>query len=75
MAARINHFWRQLMTSIICIIATVLAILTIPAVLLWRLTLTKQQHAKRLRGNGWSYKRTAEWLGVSPTTARRYAMS
>jgi hypothetical protein len=37
------------MTVITCPHTTLLAALTIPLVILWRLSLTKQQHAKRLR--------------------------
>ena len=63
------------MTTLTCLLATVLAVLTIPLVILWRLSLTKQQHAKRLRSYGWTYKAIAQQLNISPTTARRYAMA
>lgn len=61
------------MTTITCIIATALALITLPLLILWRLSLTKQQNAKRLRAQGNTYKVIALKLGVSPTTARRYA--
>ncbi|MDA9661362.1 hypothetical protein N9T35_00030 [bacterium] len=63
------------MTSLTCLLATVLALLTIPLVLIWRLSLTKQQHAKRLRSTGKTFKAIANQLHVSPTTARRWAMA
>ena len=56
-------------------LATVLALLTIPLVLIWRLSLTKQQHAKRLRSTGKTFKAIGVQLHVSPTTARRWAMA
>ncbi len=63
------------MTSIICLIATVLAILTIPLIILLRITESKQQTARRLRGTGMTYKAIAQRLNVSPTTARKYALA
>ena len=63
------------MTSITCLIATLLALITLPLLILWRLSLTKQQNAKRLRAQGNTYKVIAAQLGVSQTTARRYAMA
>ena len=63
------------MTSLVCLLATVLAFLTIPLVLIWRLSLTKEQNAKRLRSNGHTYKSIGLALNVSPTTARRYALA
>ena len=65
----------KLMTTIACVMATVLAVLTIPLVILWRLSLTPQQNAKRLRSTGLTYKAIASRLSVSATTARRYCLS
>ena len=65
----------RLMTSIICLTATVLAILTIPLIILLRITETKQQTAKRLRAGGKTYKVIAQITGVSATTARKYALA
>ncbi len=61
------------MTSLTCLLATLLAALTIPLVILWRLSLTPQQNAKRLRNRGLTYKAIGFQLHVSPTTARRWA--
>lgn len=63
------------MTSITCLLATVLALITIPLVLIWRLSLTPQQNAKRLRSKGLSYRSIASAINVSPTTARRYCLA
>jgi len=63
------------MTSITCLIAMVLALFTVPLVLIWRLSLTNQQNAKRLRLNGFTYKSIGLKLNVSPTTARRWAIA
>ena len=63
------------MTSTICLIATVLAILTIPLIILLRITESKQQTAKRLRASGKTYKVIAQITGVSATTARKYALA
>lgn len=46
----------------------------IPLIILWRLSLTLKQNAKRLRAQGLTYKAVAKRLRVSPTTARNWAM-
>ena len=63
------------MTSITCLLATVLALITIPLVLIWRLSLTPQQNAKRLRSRGLTYKAIGQALQISPSTARRYVLA
>ena len=70
---RLTSFSITPMTSITCLIATLLALITLPLLILWRLSLTKQQTAKRYRAQGNTYKVIANKLGVSQTTARRYA--
>ena len=62
------------MTTTSCLLATALALLTIPLVLLWRLSLTPEQNAKRIRSTGLTYKAIGHQLQISPTTARRWAM-
>ncbi|MGB0873664.1 MAG: helix-turn-helix domain-containing protein [Synechococcus sp.] len=63
------------MTSTTCVIATLLAVLTIPLLLLWRATESKNTTARRLRSYGWTWRQVGDRLGVSPTTARRWAMA
>ena len=41
--------------------------------ILWRITLTKQQNVKRLRNSGLSWAVVGPQLGVSGTTAKRWA--
>jgi len=63
------------MTTLTCLLATVLAVLNIPLVILWRISLTPQQNVKRLRFYGWTYKYIGSQLHVSATMARRYVMA
>ena len=52
-----------------------LVVLLFPLILLLWITETKQQKARRWRSAGHTYRTIADRLHVSPTTARRYAMS
>lgn len=61
------------MTTTTCVAAVLLAILTVPLLLLWRATETRQQAARRMRGYGLSYARIGARLGCSATTAKRWA--
>lgn len=61
------------MTTITCVIATLLAILTIPLLLIWRAAESKNTTARRLRSYGWTWAQVGDRLGVSATTARRWA--
>jgi ABC-type spermidine/putrescine transport system permease subunit II len=61
-----------MMTTLTCIAATLLAILTIPLVILLWASESKQQRARRWRRTGSSYRSIAERLGVSQSTARRW---
>ena len=63
------------MTTITCLLATVLALITIPLVILWRLSLTKQQNVRRLRSTGHTWTAIADRYGVSRSTVRRWAMA
>ena len=63
------------MTTITCLVATVLALITIPLVILWRLSLTKQQNVQRLASKGWTWTRIGNHYGVHRSTVRRWAMA
>ncbi len=62
------------MTTITCLIATALALLTLPLIILMWATESKQTKAKRFRSNGQTYKAIGQRLSISPTTARKYAL-
>lgn len=57
------------------IAAAALAALLLPLLLLWRLSLTPQQNARRMRRRGHSYRFIGARLGVAHTTARRYCIA
>ena len=47
-------------------LVALLLLITLPLVILWRLTLTPEQNARRLRqSHGWSQQRIADRLGVT----------
>ena len=62
------------MATITTIAAAALAALLLPLLLLWRLSLTPQQNARRLHRRGHSYRAIGRRLGVAHTTARRYCL-
>jgi DNA-binding NarL/FixJ family response regulator len=55
-------------------IAVIICLITLPIVLLLYFTASKQQHAKRMRASGCTYRVIAQRLGVSQTTARNYCL-
>ena len=57
------------------IAAVALAALLLPLLLLWRLSLTPQQNARRMRRRGHSYRAIGARLGVAHTTARNYCLA
>lgn len=59
------------MTTPLCILATLLAILTIPLLVIYLVTETRPQRARRWRRAGMTQARIAERLGCSRTTVRR----
>ncbi len=61
--------------NITCITAWVAIVLTLPLIVLFHITATPQQHAKRLRGRGLSYKAIGEQLGFSATKARKLCLA
>ena len=60
------------MTTITCIAATLLALLTIPLVVILWASESPQQRARRWRRAGSTYRSISERLGVSQSTARRW---
>ena len=63
------------MASLTTAAVAVLILLLLPALLLWRLSLTPQQNARRMRNAGHSYRAIAARLRVSHTTVRRYCLA
>ena len=63
------------MTTPICIAATLLAILTIPLLILYLVTESRTQRARRWRRGGMTQAAIAERLGCSRTTVRRMLAS
>ena len=61
------------MTTTVFLGACLLALLTIPALIPWRVTLSKEKKAARLRAKGWTWKQVADRLGTSETSAARWA--
>lgn len=51
--------------------ALLLALLTLPLIVLLWATESRPQRVRRLRANGWSQQRIADHLGVSRSTVRR----
>ena len=63
------------MATFTVILATLLAVLTIPLVVLLWVTESPQQRARRWRRTGSTYRSIGERLGVSQTTARRWCVA
>ena len=63
------------MTTPICIAATLLAILTIPLLVIYLVTESRPQRARRWRRGGMTQAAIAERLGCSRTTVRRMLAS
>ena len=59
------------MTTITCLLASLLAILTIPLLVIYLLTESPPQRARRWRRAGMTQQAIADRLGVSRTTVRR----
>lgn len=59
------------MSTLTCLAATLLALLTIPLLILYLLTESRPQRARRWRRAGLTQQAIAERLGVSRTTVRR----
>ena len=63
------------MTSVVCLLATLLALLTLPVLILLRVTESEQQTTKRLRARGLSYAAIGQRLGFGKTKARRLCLA
>lgn len=63
------------MATITTAAALLAALLLLPLLILWRLSLTPQQNARRMRNAGHSFRTIGAHLGVSHTTARRYCLA
>lgn len=60
------------MTTSIFLGACLLALFTLPLLVLWRLSQTKQQKAARMRSYGWTWEQVGNALGVHRTTAAKW---
>ena len=63
------------MTTFICLTATLLAILTIPVLLLLYATEPRDARIKRMRSNGYTWKAIGARYGVSASTPRRWLIT
>ena len=59
------------MATLTCLAATLLALLTIPLLILYLLTESRPQRARRWRRAGLTQQAIADRLGVSRSTVRR----
>lgn len=63
------------MATITTVAALALVAVLLPLILFWRLSLTPQQNARRMRRRGHSYRTIGARLGCAHTTARRYCIA
>ena len=63
------------MTTTVCLIATLLAILTIPFALLFWATESRHTRIQRMHRNGMTWKQIGARYGVHRTTAARWSMA
>lgn len=63
------------MATITTAAALAVALLILPALILWRLSLSPRQNARRMRRAGHSYRTIGRRLGCAHTTARRYCLA
>jgi hypothetical protein len=59
--------------TITCAAAWALALLLLPLIVIWNLTESRHTKIRRWRQQGQTWQAIATRLGVSPTTARRWA--
>ena len=63
------------MTSATCLAVTLLAVLTIPLLLLWRATESRHTRIQRMHRNGMTWKQIGARYGVHRTTAARWSIA
>ena len=51
------------------------ALLLLPLLALWHFTKSKPQRIREMRQRGWTWQRCADRYGISPSTARRWALA
>ena len=63
------------MTTVTCLLATLLAVITVPLLILYLVTESRPQRARRWRRAGLTQQAIAQRLGCSRTTVRRMLAS
>lgn len=63
------------MATLTATMAALAVLVIFPLLILWRLSLTPQQNARRMRAAGQSFRAIGAALGVSHTTARRWCLA
>jgi hypothetical protein len=63
------------MATITCLAATLLALITIPLLIILWASESPQQRARRWHHSGQSYRTIGQRLGISHTTARRWCVA
>ena len=63
------------MTTFTCLTATLLAVLTIPVLLLLHATESRTARIKRMRSNGYTWKAIGARYGVSASTPRKWLIT
>ena len=57
-----------------CVLAWVAVVIALPFLLVWNLTESRSTKIRRARANGQTWATISKRYGVSPTTARRWAV-
>lgn len=63
------------MTTVTCLLATLLAVITVPLLILYLVTESRPQRARRWRRAGLTQQAIAQRLGCSRSTVRRMLAS
>ena len=59
------------MTTFLCFLAWIFALITVPLVILDWATISRTERIRRLRKHGWSQQRIADHLGISRYRVRQ----